>query len=630
MFACIHIPDFPVQASLLPEPPETRTILTNSPVAILDGPSNLPRVFATNHVARRAGIQTGMTKLQAEICIGAVLRKRLLTEEESAQTTLLDCASSFSPRVESTAPGAVILDLTGTEKLFVKSLRHQAPWPQAIRTITTKLADAGLHSRIAIAANPDTAFMAARGFQENKIISAGDEPRSLAPLPVAVLPISPETRETLDSWGIRTFQSLAALPAVAIVERLGQDGLYIQKLARGAITRPLLTTEPDTEFAATYEFDDPVETLESIFFILNRLLQELCTRLLNTAQAASELRLTVGLNVRQLNSRKLNFGQLNVPQLDDRQLNRHQLNGHQIHTMSDSSLERARLQPGRFPTPQSRALAPEGTLSSEKESGDEKNNDHSEHIWKLPTPTQNKNLLFSLLRLHLEQTTFSAPIQLLRLEVIPVKPRLAQGNLFAPPSPESEKLELTLERIQGVVGATDAEGTHCVGSPHLHDTHKPGSFTLLHFSSIQDTHSPALRNSPNHLHHPPCHPERSRFVRKANQPAESKNLNSSQKSHVVGFSCAPAPTIALRLFRPALETTVELDGKKPHSVRLWSRPRPVLAASGPWSSSGNWWSASAWTREEWDIAIQTPAGLGFYRIYHDRLRRQWFVEGVFD
>jgi protein ImuB len=575
MFACIHIPDFPVQASLLPEPPEIRATLTNSPVAILDGPATLPRVFATSSTARRAGIQTGMTKLQAEICAGIVLRKRSLTEEESAQAALLDCAGKFSPRVESTAPGDVILDLAGTEKLFGKNVARQAPWPHAARAITAQAAAAGFHARIAIAANPDTTFLAARGFHENKIIPVGEEARHLAPLPIEALPISPEMRETLDSWGIRTFQSLAVLPVVAIVERLGQEGLYIQKLARGAITRPLLTFEPNAEFVASYEFDDPVETLESIFFILNRLLQELCTRLLNTAQAASELRLTVGLNVRQLQSGK-------------------------------------------------------NKINCEKKTENAKQvaaGEQSEHIWKLPVPTQDKNLLFSLLRLHLEKTTFSAPIRQLRLEVIPVKPRLAQGNLFAPPSPESEKLELTLERIRGVVGAADAEGTNCVGSPHLLDTHKPGSFTLHHFSSPEDTNALTTQNLSSNPKQENCHPERSRSRREADRSAESKDLYSSRNLKVSEFS---APVIALRIFRPALETTVELDGKKPHFVHLWSRHRRVLGASGPWCSSGNWWNASAWTREEWDIAIQTPAGLGFYRIYRDRLRRQWFVEGVFD
>lgn len=562
MFACIYIPDFPVQASLLPEPAETRTALTRSPIVILDGPANLPRVFATNLAARSAGIQPGMTKLQAGLCAGATLRKRSLAEEESAQFTLLDCASRFSPRVESTAPGVAILDLSGTKKLFS---RQRGPlnevWPRALRIMIAAAAEAGFDVRIAIAANPDAVFLAARGFSANTIIPVGQEAPCLASLAIETLPLSPGILETLNLWGIRIFQSLAALPAVAIVERLGQEGLYIQKLARGAIARPLLTLEPNADFSASFEFDDPVETLESIFFILSRLLQDLCSRLLATAQAASELRLTIGLNVRQRQSTKRRDAACRVsPQITEDPIG-----------------------------------AQEG--------------DQFEHVWKLPIPTQDTNLLFSLLRLHLEQTSFSAPIRFLRLEVVPVKPRLAQGNLFAPPSPEAEKLEITLERIRGVVGTTDSEGIDCVGSPHLLDTHKPGSFALQRFSTLQDVRRP-------------CHPEHSGSVR-SKAPAESKDLYppNSQES---------APVIALRIFRPALETTVEIDGKKPHFVRLLNRPRRVLAASGPWSSSGNWWNTAAWTREEWDVALKTPAGLGFYRIYRDHLRRQWFVEGVFD
>ena len=105
MFACFYIPDFPVQAALLPEPPETRAALRTSPFAILDGPASLPRILATNLAARRAGIQTSMTKLQVETYGGVLLRKRSIAEEESAQNTLVNFAGTFSPRVESTCPG---------------------------------------------------------------------------------------------------------------------------------------------------------------------------------------------------------------------------------------------------------------------------------------------------------------------------------------------------------------------------------------------------------------------------------------------------------------------------------------------------------------------------------------------
>ena len=51
MFACMFAPDFPVQAALRLEPEETREVLKQSPIAILDGPASLPRVMATNEPA---------------------------------------------------------------------------------------------------------------------------------------------------------------------------------------------------------------------------------------------------------------------------------------------------------------------------------------------------------------------------------------------------------------------------------------------------------------------------------------------------------------------------------------------------------------------------------------------------
>jgi protein ImuB len=509
MFACLYVPDFPVQAALLAELPQARDILKQSPLAILDGPANLPRVIALNWSARNAGIETGMTKLQVETYGGVLLRKRIADLEDSAQNVLLEFAGGFSPRVESTAAGTVTLDLSGTEKLL-------GPWQCAARNMTVSAAETGFNLHIAIASNPDTAFHAARGFAGITIIAPREEAQRLASLPVGTLPASPQTLEILEGWGISTFDALAVLPTVAVVERLGQQGLYLQKLARGETNRPLLTMEPVKEFVASFEFDDPVETLESLFFILNRLLQQLCANLVSGSLATKELRLRIGLEVRQL-----------------------QTGG---------------------------------------------NREQYQHEWKLPVPTQDKQVLFGLIRLHLENTTFSAPIRELTLEVVPVKPRLAQSNLFLPPSPEPEKLEMTLERIRGVVGSSDEEGIACVGSPGLLDTHKPGSFTVQPFSSVDDTtdSSPAAR------------------------------------------------VVALRFFRPALETSVKLNQQRPHYVQLWHRHLPVLAASGPWCTSGNWWNAFTWAREEWDVALETAAGIGFYRIYRDRLRRQWFVEGIFD
>ena len=44
-------------------------------------------------------------------------------------------------------------------------------------------------------------------------------------------------------------------------------------------------------------------------------------------------------------------------------------------------------------------------------------------------------------------------------------------ELYLPPSPEPEKLEITLARIRNLVGANN------VGAPMVLDTHRPDSFS---------------------------------------------------------------------------------------------------------------------------------------------------------
>jgi len=505
MFACLFVPDFHIQAALLSESHDTK----NDPVVILDGLPGLQRVVALNQQARKAIIETGMTKLQVETCCNISIRKRSVELEEAAQASLIECANTFSPRVESTSDGIVVLDVSGTERLF-----------GSLEAISCKIAVAakriGFCLQIAIASNPDTALLAAKGFRGITIIPAGSEAKRLASLNVRLLPITPEMSETLDGWGIKTFQALAALPTVALVERLGQEGLGLQRLACGQISRTLVPVEPLPQFIEDYEFDDPVETVEQLIFVLNRLLQQVCSRLVARSLATNLVRLTLDLEVRQIS--------------------------------------------------------------------DDTKGEQYTHEWKLPVPTQDRHLLFTLLRLDLESKTFSAPIKKISIEAFPLRPRMVQGNLFAPPSPETEKLEITLARIRGIVGSVDSDGIACVGIPKILDTHKPDSFTVE---------------------------------------------GSTTKSKASGTS-RTMPVVALRMFRPPLVTSVELNGEIPHLVRLFKGHRRVLAASGPWCSSGNWWNQQVWMRDEWDVALKTFEGIGYYRIYFDRLCKRWFVQGVFD
>src|SRR6185437_1535458 len=137
-FACIFVPDFPVEAILRAEPN-----LRSHPVVVLEGKPPLEKVSAENEEARQAGISTGMTKLQAELLEDVILRDRSELQESAAHQALLDCAQSFSPRIEDAAPDTLLLDLSGLDKLF-------GPLPKIAREIFCRASSMGLEINIAV------------------------------------------------------------------------------------------------------------------------------------------------------------------------------------------------------------------------------------------------------------------------------------------------------------------------------------------------------------------------------------------------------------------------------------------------------------------------------------------------
>jgi protein ImuB len=212
----------------------------------------------------------------------------------------------FSPTVERTAPGVVTLDASGLDRLF--------GLPQDVAAaISRRAAALELKIGIALAANPDAAVCAARGFAGVSIVPHGDEAKFLGPLPLSLLAPSEQLAETLERWGIRRFQDLAALPPLGIAERLGPEGLRLRELARGEADRKLVPIEEPPRFEDQIELEHPVELLEPLTFLLARLVNGLVTRLATRALATDELRLRLDLENRAIHERAL---RLPVPSLD--------------------------------------------------------------------------------------------------------------------------------------------------------------------------------------------------------------------------------------------------------------------------------------------------------------------------
>ena len=167
------------------------------------------------------------------------------------QGNLTALAFEFSPTVERTAEGTVVLDASGLDRLF--------GLPQDVAAaLARRAAEVRVKANIALAANPDAAICAARGFAGVSVIPQGDEGKFLGTLPLAVLAPPPELQETLERWGIRRFQELAALPPLGIAERLGPEGLRLRELARGEAERRLMPLEEPLHFEDELELEYPV------------------------------------------------------------------------------------------------------------------------------------------------------------------------------------------------------------------------------------------------------------------------------------------------------------------------------------------------------------------------------------
>ena len=165
----------------------------------------------------------------------------------------------------------------------------------------------------------------------------------------------------------------------------------------------------------------------------------------------------------------------------------------------------------------------------------------------------------------------------------PSTARAVQFSLLDRAQPSPERLAETMARLH----AWTAEGRS--GSPQLVDTHRPGAFAVSTFA-------------------PPPLPWGRR-----EEPL-------------------PAPRVALRAFRPPRLAQVLVKDGAPAFVSAPGVRGAVGACAGPWRASGDWWDV-AFSREEWDVALAPPPGrasVGVFRIFLDRLRGEWFVEGELD
>ncbi len=199
-----------------------------------------------------------------------------------------------------------------------------------------------------------------------------------------------------------------------------------------------------------------------------------------------------------------------------------------------------------------------------------------ERIFKIPAPTGNSETLFQMLETHLETVRTDSPIVSLKLTAVPAKPETHQFGLFECTLRNQNQFVQTLARMSALVGEEN------VGTPQLIPSHKPDSFRLL---------------------------------------AQNFDSVSTRSLELKIKNCG----LQLRRFRPPMPAHFEFRSEKPALVRSDILTGAIAKVRGPFFSSGNWWDANRWAREEWDVETSDGSLLRIFRSSDG-----CFVEGVYD
>lgn len=195
-------------------------------------------------------------------------------------------------------------------------------------------------------------------------------------------------------------------------------------------------------------------------------------------------------------------------------------------------------------------------------------------------PTNDRQLWLKLLRLDLESHPPQAAILSVELDAEPGSTSQTQLGLFSPQLPEPSRLDVTLARIRAVVGEEN------VGHAVLTDTHQLDGFRMEPFS-----------------------------------------VSSTKPSEISSAPLRPA----MRRLRPAETVFVTLQSERPKTFMFRERCYSVERAYGPWLTGGEWWTATLWGVEQWDLAARTQDGVTICAcLIRDLLRNQWQMVGLYD
>jgi protein ImuB len=282
----LHLPRFPVQRKVVETP-----ALVGRPLALWEEVRGQKRVAFASAAALKAGCAAGMT-VTAAAALCPELKDFPLDRaaEAAALLSLGEALLRVAPAFQLQPPDGMWLD---------GSAAALAQGEDGLAGKVEEIARAcGYRGRAVAASDLFTARTVARaGPADLRVVAPHESAKALRGLPLSVLEEdAPGAVRALRDLGLSTLGQAAALPAGAVVARLGAEGLRAQRLCRGeddALFKPTAVPEVMEEGIS---LDWPAESMEPLLFALKTAFDRLGARLSGRGRAAVRLRLALKLD----------------------------------------------------------------------------------------------------------------------------------------------------------------------------------------------------------------------------------------------------------------------------------------------------------------------------------------------
>ena len=287
LWIALHLPQLPLEAFQRGLPsPEPRAVAERQRILVCDGK------------AAARGLRAGMPVTAAlALAPGLRLRERDASAETEALLGIAAWAMQCTPNVALEFPDLVLLEVSGSLKLFGGLARIAA-------RLRRGLAAMGYSERLAAAPTARAASWFARSGKPCLIADAALLEGELRALPLSVLQCGQE--EALSSVGAKSIGDLLALPRDGLARRFGQVLLDTLDQALGRLPDPRgFCVLPET-FCTAIELPNEATQAEALLFAANRLLAQLEGFL--AARAAGTRRLTLNLSHRAAPATRIELG----------------------------------------------------------------------------------------------------------------------------------------------------------------------------------------------------------------------------------------------------------------------------------------------------------------------------------